>query len=75
MAKQNRIRLSLDVSQELNETLEKLAYESDTSKSELLRRAIALMELAVDAKGHGQKMGVFEKVAQEDRLVKEVVGF
>ena len=56
-----KIRLSLDVSHELNELLDTLAYKTHSSKSEVLRKAIALMELAVIAKEQGQTIGVAEK--------------
>lgn len=69
-----KIRLSLDISPELNETLERLAKESHTSKSELLRKAIALVDVALEAKQHRQKLGVFETKDKEDHLLKEIVG-
>lgn len=53
-----RLRLSLDVSPELNKLLENLAGKTNSSKSDVLRRAISLMDVAVDAKDHGQKLYV-----------------
>lgn len=53
-----RVRLSLDVSRELNETLEDLAEATDSSKSEVLRKAISLMEVTVRARREGKKVGI-----------------
>lgn len=67
----DKIRLTLDVSQELNRTLEHLAEQTGSSKSDLLRRAIALMEVAVDGKRKGQNLTLADK---EDRVVTKIVG-
>jgi hypothetical protein len=67
-----KVRLSLDVSTELNDLLEELAYKTHSSKSDVLRKAIALMELAVIAKEQGRTIGVAEKGGSH--LIKEVVG-
>lgn len=67
-----KVRLSLDVSSELNDLLGTLAYKTHSSKSDVLRKAIALMELAVVAKEHGQTIGVAEKGGMT--LLKEIVG-
>jgi hypothetical protein len=56
-----KVRLSLDVSPELNDLLEELARETHATKSEVLRKAIALMDVAVEAKGHGQKLYVSDQ--------------
>jgi predicted transcriptional regulator len=71
MAAAEKIRLTLDVSQELNRTLEDLAERTGSTKSDLLRRAIALMEVAVDAKQNGQNLSLSDK---QDRVVTKIVG-
>ncbi|HVV51884.1 MAG TPA: ribbon-helix-helix protein, CopG family [Polyangia bacterium] len=71
MAAAEKIRLTLDVSQELNRTLEDLAEKTGSTKSDLLRRAIALMEVAVDAKQNGQNLALSDK---QDRVVTKIVG-
>jgi hypothetical protein len=68
----DKVRLSLDVSAELNDLLDSLAYKTHGSKSDVLRKAIALMEVAVIAKEHGQTIGVAEKGGMT--LLKEIVG-
>jgi predicted transcriptional regulator len=57
----DRVRLSLDVSKQLNEKLEDLAERIGGSKSEVLRRAITLMEIAVDARASGKRLGIADK--------------
>ena len=53
----DKVRLSLDVSPELNRILDELATKIHSTKSDVLRKAIVLMELAVQAKDHEQKLG------------------
>jgi predicted transcriptional regulator len=65
------VRLSLDVSPELNETLETLAQKIHGSKSDVLRKAVALMEVAVRAKEDKKKFGV---AAPGQTLETEIVG-
>jgi hypothetical protein len=65
-----KVRLTFEVSQEMNELLDKLADESGGTKSELLRKAIALMEVAVEAKRKRNALGVIDS---QDRLVTKIV--
>ncbi|MEH2352631.1 MULTISPECIES: ribbon-helix-helix protein, CopG family [unclassified Nostoc] len=67
----SKIRLSLDVSSELNETITQLAKKSGGSKSDILRKAIALMEVAVDAKERGEKVALLNK---DQTVNREIVG-
>lgn len=66
------IRLSLDVSSELNNVLENVANETHSTKSDVLRKSIALLEMAVREKKHGHHLGVFNSKQQ---IVKEIIGF
>lgn len=66
-----RVRLSLDVSPELNDLIEDLAERTDGTKSDVLRRAIALMDVAVKANEQGMKVGV---AADDNSLTTEFVG-
>lgn len=66
-----KVRLSLDISPELNTLLEKLAGNIGGTKSDVLRKAIALMEVAVDAKRQGKKFGIAEK---DQQLATEIIG-
>ncbi|MDX1252314.1 MAG: ribbon-helix-helix protein, CopG family [Gammaproteobacteria bacterium] len=67
----NRIRLSLDVSPKVNDQLEALAEEEGTSKSDIMRKAIALVTVAVEAKQKGQKLGILDKDRQ---VLSEIIG-
>ncbi len=67
----DRIRLSLDVSPELNRLIEDIADRTDGTKSDVLRRAIALMDVAVRASESGKKVGVAEA---DGLLTTEFVG-
>lgn len=65
------IRLSLAVSPELNERLEQLAAAGHTTKSEILRKAIALFDVVAEAKLEKKRFGILD---QDKRLVTEIVG-
>ena len=66
-----KVRLSLDVSPELNQVLEELATKIHGTKSDVLRKAIALMDVAVQAKEKHQKLGIMD---ENQQLVTEIVG-
>lgn len=66
-----KIRLSLDISPALNDLLERLAADTGASKSDVLRKAIALMEVAAEAKRRGQKFGIAN---QDQQLATEIIG-
>ena len=65
------IRLSLDVSPELYETLTTLAAKLHSTRSDILRKAVAFMEVAVRAKDQHKKFGV---AAPDQSLETEIVG-
>jgi hypothetical protein len=71
-APRDRVRLSLDVSTELNNLLQELADETGTTKSDVLRKAIALMDVAVDAKREGKR--VFISDHAPEGASREIVG-
>jgi predicted transcriptional regulator len=66
-----KVKLSVEVSGELDALLEELAKETHGTKSDVLRKGIALMQVAVDAKKKGQRLGVADK---DQKLEKELVG-
>lgn len=66
-----KVRLTLDVSAVLNEKLDVLAAETGVSKSDVLRKAIALMEVAHQAASKGKKVGI---ARDEASLETEFVG-
>jgi predicted transcriptional regulator len=67
----NNVRLSLAVSDELNERLEQLAESNHATKSEILRKAIALFDVVAEAKLDKKRFGIFD---QNKNLVTEIVG-
>lgn len=71
MAEKVRIRVSLDLTLEANDVLERLATRSGTTKSDVLRRAIALVEVAQDAKDRGHALAV---AATDGAVVARIVG-
>lgn len=66
-----KVKLSVEVSGELDTILEQLAKETHGTKSDVLRKGIALMQVAVEAKRDGLRFGVVDK---ELKLSKELVG-
>jgi predicted transcriptional regulator len=66
-----KVRLSLDISRELNDLLEQLAARTGGTKSDVLRKAIALMEVAMDGKRRGLKLGLADK---DQQLTTEIIG-
>jgi len=71
MASSNKVRLSLDVSSELNDTLDSMAERTHSSKSDVLRKSIALMEVALQEREQGNHLSV---VSKDQKIVKEIVG-
>jgi hypothetical protein len=65
------VRLSLDISPEFNAVLDRLAHEIGGTKGDVFNKAIALLEVAVDAKRQGKKLGIAEK---DQPLTTEIVG-
>jgi hypothetical protein len=66
-----KVRLSLDVSPELNELLESLSRIMSVTKSDVLRKAIVLMKVALDAKMKKQKLAI---VDNDQPVQTEIVG-
>jgi len=65
------IRLSLDVSPELNAALESLADRLGITKADVLRRAIVLYDVATKAKAAGQRVGIarFDQIIAVEILI------
>ena len=65
------VRLSLDLSPQANTVLESLASSQHTTKSDVLRKAIALVQVAEEARQANRKIGVFDAQAN---VFSEIVG-
>lgn len=66
-----RIRLSLDVSPALFQIIDELAESNATTKSEILKKGIVLLQVAFSEKANGNHLGV---VNDKQKIVKNIVG-
>jgi predicted transcriptional regulator len=66
-----KVRLNLQISEELNKQLEAMAENSSTTKTEIIRRAMALMKAAQRGVAEGKHLG-FAK--DPEKLDQEIVG-
>ena len=66
-----KVRLNLQVSSELNSVLEDIAESSMSSKTDVIRQALALMKVAHNAKQKGKHLGL---VTDSSKLETEIVG-
>lgn len=71
MESNTKIQLSLEVSPEFYDALQNLSSEIHISEGDVLKKAIALLKIAVEAEKRGQKMGIVEK---EQSVDTEIVG-
>lgn len=67
----DRVRLNLQVSSALNGLIEEIADDSGTSKTDVIRQALALMQVAHKAKSSGRHIGI---VSDPSKLDTEIVG-
>ena len=65
------VRLNLTISDDLAVALDRMSTESQTSKSEVLRQALTLFEVARDGKREGRKLAL---VDSEGHVATEIVG-
>ena len=70
MAK-GKIRMNLQVSSELNEVLDRIADETGTNRTEVIRQALALMKVAHEGKRKGRRLGF---VTDPAKLETEIIG-
>jgi predicted transcriptional regulator len=64
-------RFMIELSPELLDLLNKLAAKSNTTPIEILKKAIALLDVSTQAKDDGHKIGILD---QDDKLIQEIVG-
>lgn len=67
----DKIRISLDISPALNEKLRAMARDMNGTKSDVLRRSLALMEVALQAAKDGKKVGIADR---SEQLNTEIIG-
>ncbi|MEO6810093.1 MAG: DNA-binding protein [Isosphaeraceae bacterium] len=69
---QGRTYLLLSLTEEMNEQLEQLALKtSEGVKADVIRKALGLFKLAVDAKDEGKRVGIADA---DQELETEFVG-
>jgi hypothetical protein len=71
-AVRDRIRITLDVTPPMKAVIDKLAAQSGTTQSEVLRRAIALLKAVKEAEASGEGSAAIEK---NGRVIVKLVGF
>ncbi len=69
--KTQRIQINLDLSPELYETLNNLAQQINGDNAEVLLKAIALLEIAVEAKQKGKHIWIAD---ENQNLETEIIG-
>lgn len=65
------VRLNVTISDDLAEVLDKMSSEGQTSKSEVLRKALTLFEVAREGKREGKKLALVDR---EGHVTTEIVG-
>jgi hypothetical protein len=66
------VTLTLYFSDELNDALEKMTKDTNSTTSEVLLKSITLLRIALKAKQKGQSLGIFD---DNDNIVKVIIGF
>jgi predicted transcriptional regulator len=67
-----KIRVSIDISPELYAKLQGLSRDIRGTKSDVIRKSLALMDVAVQARKNGKKIGIADK---SEQLSTEIIGF
>ena len=63
------VRLNLQVSNDLNDSLDRMASEAETTKADILRKAIILYEYARKGKAKGQDLALVKAGKVETEFV------
>jgi metal-responsive CopG/Arc/MetJ family transcriptional regulator len=66
-----KVRLNLQVSEQLNSDLEEMAQSTGSNRTEVIRQALALMKIAHKARQEGRHIGL---VSDPAKLDTELVG-
>ena len=67
----HKIRLSLELTEKFNQALEELAVQIHGSKSDVFRKSIALLEVAVAATLAGKSMAI---ISPEGNVTTRITG-
>jgi predicted transcriptional regulator len=66
------VRFNVVLSDDLNQEIDKVAEETESNKSDILRKALQLYLAARDGKRRGLKLGLVEP--ESEKLQTEIVG-
>lgn len=66
------VRFNVVLSDDLNSEIEKVAHDTESNKSEILRKALQLFLAAREGKQRGLKLGLVEPTSE--KLQTEIVG-
>lgn len=69
--KSAKLRMNVQISQELVELIDGIAEEAEVNRTDVIRQALALMKVAHDAKKRGKHIGL---ASDPDKLDSEIVG-
>lgn len=65
-------RMNISLSDELNQQLERIAAQQETTKTEVFRRALQLYFAAKEGTEKGLKLGLIDP--EEEKIKTEIVG-
>jgi predicted transcriptional regulator len=66
-----RVRVSFEMPVEMNKTLDKLAESLDSTRTDILRKAIALLQVVAEGKAKGQQLALVDK---QDQVTSKIIG-
>ncbi len=64
-AHKDMVRFAMEMSPELAEKLDEMSEIEHTSKSDILRKALFLMHVAITSKGKGNQIAVVDKAGHK----------
>lgn len=65
------VRLNVNITREMDSRLNALASAKGMTKSDVLRRALALFEVAASESNQGHKLAI---TSQDHKVLREIVG-
>lgn len=65
------VETSFEIPKQFDVLFERWMAENDWSKTELLRKALSLFEVAQEAKEHGNRLGV---LSWDRQIIAEIIG-
>lgn len=66
-----KLRMNVQLSQELADVIDGIAKEADANRTDVIRQALALMKVAHEARKEGKHIGI---VADPDKLDSRIIG-